>query len=576
MWSKQMSVAIAAAIVVSASALASAQVAAPRADTRSADRTGAASIRGRVIAAETGDGIRRAEIRITISVQGSQPFQQMTTTDAEGRYEFLKLPAGGYIVSASRRGYVTLQFGQRQPFEAGKTLNLGPEEAANDVSFALPRGGVIAGRVTDDLGEPVAGALIQAERTTFGPTGQTRILVGTFVRTDDLGEFRLYGLMPGSYLVTATPSLNMFEFTQGTNTPRGLPPAPDTEAFVRTYFPGTANSDEAQPIAVGLGEDAAASFPIVSARLARISGTVRTSDGKPLRPSFISLQTTTGSTMSGGSFQPIASDGTFVLPNVPPGEYTLVVVPRGPRFSPTPSQPDAADPEFAMMPLTVAGREIAGLTVTTVRGGTISGHVTFSGTPQRELNPPLRVTAYETERLSGQMSPETGSDGVIDPSGKFQIHGIIGKVLFRFSTPSWNIVSATINGVDAMDTPVDIKPGAALSGLEIFASDRQSHLTGFVTNAMGDRVKDYTVVVLPARVHEGFSGARYTRTVRPDQNGTFIIRGLPASDYVAVAVEGIQQGTEWDPAFQQQVRSMGKPFKLADGQDLALTLPLSQ
>ena len=79
------------------------------------------------------------------------------------------------------------------------------------IDFALPRGGVIAGRVTDELGEPLAGVRMQAMRYQYLPNGQRQLTpVGGVgmpfgLATNDLGEFRLYSLMPGTYIVSAAP-----------------------------------------------------------------------------------------------------------------------------------------------------------------------------------------------------------------------------------------------------------------------------------------------------------------------------------------------------------------------------------
>ena len=81
------------------------------------------------------------------------------------------------------------------------------------IDFALPRGGVIAGRVTDELGEPLAGVRMQAMRYQYLPNGQRQLTPvgggGIFggITTNDLGEFRLYSLMPGTYVVSAAPSI---------------------------------------------------------------------------------------------------------------------------------------------------------------------------------------------------------------------------------------------------------------------------------------------------------------------------------------------------------------------------------
>jgi hypothetical protein len=67
---------------------------------------------------------------------------------------------------------------------------------------------------------------------------------------------------------------------------------------------------------------------------------------------------------------------------------------------------------------------------------------------------------------------------------------------------------------------------------------------------------------------------RFTRTVRPNQNGRYEIRGLPPGDYMAVAVATFEFGNEWDPAFRKQAEPTAKHFRLRHGQTATLDLEL--
>ena len=143
---------------------------------------------------------------------------------------------------------------------------------------------MIAGRVTDEVGEPLAGVRIQAMRYQYLPNGRrqlTPVSGGSFggLVTNDLGEFRLYSLMPGTYVVSATPADTMVMMPAGPAGPASIS-APDDGHGI-TYYPGTINVDEAQSITVGLADVANASFALVPQRMTRITGVVRNSQGKP-------------------------------------------------------------------------------------------------------------------------------------------------------------------------------------------------------------------------------------------------------------------------------------------------------
>src|SRR3954462_13701069 len=168
--------------------------------------TGTARIRGRVVAADTGQPIRRALVRISAPELRES---RTTSTDPEGRYEFRDLPAGRYNVNASKGAFVTLSYGQTRPFEQGRPLQLLDKQTVEKIDFALPRGSIITGRVIDEYGDPVAAAQIAPMRMQFSPQGRRPAPSGRFVSADDVGEFGVLGLPPGEYFVSAT--LRSFE-----------------------------------------------------------------------------------------------------------------------------------------------------------------------------------------------------------------------------------------------------------------------------------------------------------------------------------------------------------------------------
>jgi hypothetical protein len=90
-----------------------------------------------------------------------------TTTDEQGRYEAKDLPAGRFHVSARKGGYVTMAHGQTRPFQSGRPIELQDGQRVENINFNLPRGSVVAGRITDEFGEPVAHVGIQVLRYSY-------------------------------------------------------------------------------------------------------------------------------------------------------------------------------------------------------------------------------------------------------------------------------------------------------------------------------------------------------------------------------------------------------------------------
>src|SRR5271156_6159096 len=127
-----------------------------------------------------------------------------TTTGAAGHFELTNIPAGHYRLSAQRDGYIEMQYGQKRPSDPGSVLTLKAGQKLEDLLFKLRRTGVIAGRVFDEDGEPMSGVRVQALREVFAD-GKIDFEQTDDHESDDRGEFRLYGLDPGRYLVAAAP-----------------------------------------------------------------------------------------------------------------------------------------------------------------------------------------------------------------------------------------------------------------------------------------------------------------------------------------------------------------------------------
>jgi protocatechuate 3,4-dioxygenase beta subunit len=259
---------------------------------------------------------------------------------SEGRYEFLELPAGRFTINATKAGYVSLQYGQTRPFEAGKSIDLGDGQALDRADIAMPRGSVIAGRLVDEFGEPVADATVQALRSTWS-NGRRRLQpTGRTVTTNDIGQYRLYGLPPGEYYVSASlggaPIMQMdggggvTEMVTVRSVMAGGGPAspPPTSGYAPTYYPGTTSGAEAQRLALNLSQELqGADFALIPVRLASISGTVINSGGQPVQGTMVNLtpinRDTTGPIFALGNSARTDRNGNFTINAVPPGDYTL-------------------------------------------------------------------------------------------------------------------------------------------------------------------------------------------------------------------------------------------------------------
>jgi hypothetical protein len=159
----------------------------------------------------------------------------------------------------------------------------------------------------------------------------------------------------------------------------------------------------------------------------------------------------------------------------------------------------------------------------------------------------------------------------VNDDDSFALDGITGKVILRpfGMPPQWTLKAVMAGAKDITDTGAD---AASLGGdmrIRVVLTDKIAEVSGSVMNARREPVVDYVVVLLPQSAVE-----RSSRTARPDQSGSFRIGGLPQGRYVAVAVDSLRQGSEFDPEFQKTVRAAGQSFTLRQGEAATLTLTL--
>jgi hypothetical protein len=497
-----------------------------------------ASIRGRVTTADTGQPIAGAEVRAT----SEGGVNRITTTGGDGAYELRDLPAGQFRVFASKSGFVPLQFGQRRPFEAAKSVDLA-EGARAAADVALPRGGVITGRVLDRFGEPTAGVRVQAMRTRV-VQGQRRLqALGRGDETDDTGAFRLFGLAPGDYYVVARPP--------------GGDGGPGAMGGPLIFYPGTADVSEAQRLTVGAAAEVDALFHLVPVATSRVSGLVLDPSGTPSEAtvSLSSQALGLGYVTAAAGEVPMTlgahaeADGRFVIEGVPPGPYVLTANALRMRTTAEPLH------ESATMPLAVSGQDVSGLTLALSTGGTITGTVVREGGGNVPM-PNLQVFA----RSGGASMQSRG------PNNTFRLMGMNGptRIGVEGLPEGWAVKAIVVNGEDVTDSAIDVKSGETATA-RIVLTDRPTEVSGVVPQ--GDRPLEHNVVVFADQPQKWTYPSRHVRAVRTDSEGRFKIAGLPPGErYLAVAMDYLEDGEAEDPEFLERIRSSALGFTLAEGE----------
>ena len=551
----------------------------PRDTVRRPDPVGTAIIRGRVVAADTGSPIRRAMVSLqpmtpppppasppppgspssaastqTITLgDGSQRTvtssvslnitnmgrPRTATTDAQGAFEFKALPAGRYRLFANpgqyAAAYMASAYGARRSnapgsdgiaigaADTGVPIDLTDGQRFDKATIALSRGAVITGRVTDENGDALSRVQVY---TMLLPPGSSRPQrTGAAAQTDDLGQFRLYGLAQGDYLVVAEARGPTFV------PPNAIENDDDGIGFLTTYFPGTADESSAQRVRTRLAtETPGAEIRMVTGRLFRISGMVTDSQGRTSTRMNGSLVRATGNSVSSFGFS-TDEQGRFQMRNIPPGSYKLVVRGRltGPQDN---SQNDV--PETAVVPL-LLNADVEGMVVVTSPGVAITGQVVFEQGPpqlppgQTALQMRVNAAPGDPQNNAGLPSPQPA---VVNPDLTFTMKGLVGEYLLRANAGGQFLKAVTVGGEDITDTPREFKSGDRVT---IVLTSRASTLEGAVTDDKGAPVAEASIVVFSEdKASWRFNSIR-TRRSSTDPTGRYRMTGLLPGRYYILA-----------------------------------------
>ena len=530
---------------------------APPRDARAQPQGGTGSIQGRVTASDTGVPLRRA----LVNLMGQQQARAVYTDD-EGRYTFTRLPAGTYTILANsgthRAGYQPSSYGGGTGaggLARGKPIELADGQKLENIDVALPRTAVIAGRVTDAAGEPASRVQVQA--LMFRGGGEPSMI--NTASTNDLGEYRLFNLMPGDYVIMTGPPIN----TGG--------PEIEGEAtgFASSYSPGVPAIADAARIRLGRGTQASADIRLFETRVYTVSGVVMTSSGEPARGGSISVMAT--DSPSGSMFGTgVSGTGTFTLRNLPPGAYELISRHQVPRAPGVATPPASLSEEFGRARIDVAGN-MEHVLIAMTTGAVVTGEVI--------LDEPLpaggRVNIVPTP---AGMRNFMGVPTAEMSGAQFTLRGVFGPILLRGNASGgpapWALKAVLLRGKDITDEPTVFT--ASDSGhLQVVFTSKAPSINGSVTGDDGHPVLDGTVIIFghdPKTWKQPRSS--FSRTAGVGKDGKFFLRGLREGRYYVAAVppEVIANIGQPSAELLESLSAVATAVTLNDGETRAVDL----
>ena len=546
---------------------------------------GNAQITGTVVTDATpAAGVRRAIVTLTNLSRGDS---RTTVADDRGQFSFETLPAGRYMLSASKGGYVRNMYGATRPGGMGVPLALLDGARTTGLVLTLVRGGVITGVLRDRLGAPVRNVRVNAGRQGAainerrGPTDSA----GGSSETDDRGVYRIYGLRPGEYVVWATAPLwveagitrlttdaDLQRARQLVQTGRGGPPAAPTPAttsapgvrYADSYYPRTASPADAAIVKVGPGEERAGiDLTLLLIPTARLAGSVVSVSGSPMQNPRVWIRPEG----SGGTRQQFelrtAPDGTFEVPHVMPGNYLIGAEGRAP----------ADRTQWARLPISVNGVDQTDLLLRMRPGLSVTGRVLFEAGSVQTPSPAGRSIKLVE---SGQTTLYTIPEATTGPDGSFVVEGVAAgsyKVVLTTANsaimttpPGWMLKSITGAGADLADVPLEVRADADLPPLTVTLTSQTTELSGSLVDEASRPVTAFTVLVFSADRVFWTAQSRRTQSTRPADDGRFVLKNLPAGDYFLVAVTDLDDDQWSDPGVLATLVGAGVRVTIAEGQ----------
>jgi protocatechuate 3,4-dioxygenase beta subunit len=516
-------------------------------------------VSGRVTSAEIGQPLPEAQVMLDCA--GPPATKRSVSTNGDGRFQFLRVRSGPCTMTVTADGHQPPQTGSS--WRPNKVIDVKPGEPLTNADVILIPVRAIEGRVVDEFGDPVPGAVVevlgrqslmgQSFLVPMGSLDSRRV-------TDDRGWFRMYGLIPQDYYLRARTGLF--------GVPGGLISSLNIDSpggFAPTLYPGARTTSDASIVRLGPTADAVdLTFPLVPSHTTSVNGAVLDSDGRPVPRANVLLQATDNDAVGPTTVNTAASaSGIFRFDRVPDGTYLLRTMPAGQTGQLTvdvlPSSP--------IINVTLPVRPLA----------RTRGHVTFDGGRPAER---VTLVVLPTERTSFSFS--VGSP--VNPDGSFEALHSVPLGFIRTQTAGWAVKSVVLNGQDITDVPFDFQ-GADVAGIEVTITNHLGSVEASVLE--GDtRVPDATVILFSADPAQWtFSSRRLSAGgPSPTSAGVVVVTDLLPGPYLAVAVNGRVLPTMngrmspalVDPEWLARLRPSATPITISEGVNEPLRLQLAK
>jgi hypothetical protein len=559
-----------------------------------------ATVSGIVVKQGTDEVLSRVTVllyqdRENIRLDASRSPLASTTTGTDGKFAFPNVTPGQYRISATRNGYVRAEYGDRSSNGCGTPVSLIAGQKMENARIAMLPAGVISGRLVDADREGIPGVSAHALKYVY-ENGRRIFNVVQTVQTNDLGEYRLYGLTPGRYYVAAalesTKSLQR-EVIRLPDTPfipapsllpPGANPAPAPQPgptvfevpvldpapgdrYFPTYYPGVRDPMAARAIDLRPGESAPGTeLTVTLAQTVSVTGKiVSNSRGNPSTVS-VTLLPRLAHPGAGTPLRtsPVKADGTFQLSSVIPGAYYLVV-----------SGADSGGRLTGRTSVDVGNKALEDVVIEAARGFELNGRVTVDD--PKVMARLISVALTSLNPVSSVSASSNVSGNISQADGSFRLQGITAGDYIPFVSFMSNAGRADIYVKALRLGAQDVRDGIRLDTqpaglLELVIGNNGAAVEGTVVNDKQVPVPGATVVLVPDVFLRKRGSLYKTRTT--DASGHFRLDAIGPGDYKVFAWEEVENGAWQDPDFIRIHETRGKALTLREGSTEQVQLAL--
>lgn len=500
-------------------------------------------IEGQVSNVATGAPVKKAELRLQrVNLNpntGSMQTSYSTTADAGGKFAMKDIEPGKYRLSVSRNGFVNASYGARGPNRPGTTLSLDPGQHLKEVNFKLTPHGVVSGRVVDEDGDPVARVSVQAQ-SYRRYDGRKQLVPSGSASTNDLGEYRIFGLAPGRYYLSATYNQMAWEPTLD----RSAKAQPE-EGYVPTYYPGGIDLAAAAPVEVTPGADIRGmNIALSKTHTVRLRGHVNNPAGHKQNVMIMLTPRDDAGWFSMAGRQTTDPQGDFEIRGVRPGAYTL-----------TAQSFDGGRNLSAHLALDVGNNNMEGIGLTLSAGMELPGVLKAEG-PQgidvTDIHIYLEPHEREAMRFGSTPSEHVKEDGSFTLT---QVSQERYDLYVRGLPDGYYIKSIRAGDEEVRDSGLDMTSGAAAS-LTVTIGPGAGQIDGSVQNDQQQPAAGALVVLIPNDAKRRERRDSY-HTTTSDQNGRFTLKGVDPGEYKLYAWDDLESGAYMDPDVMKPFESKG-------------------